>query len=958
MKNLITVLLMLCAGFASAQTGRVSGQITDPASGETLPGVTIVIGSLNTVTDINGTFVLQAVPEGEHTVVFKTIGYSETSMRVKIKTGEELKLQVKMNESTAALNEVVVEGVARKESYTAMMLLQKNSITVSDGIAGDAIRKSTDKSTGDVLKRISGTTIQNNKFVVIRGLNERYNAAFLDGIPLPSSESDKKAFAFDIFPAAMLESITVTKSASPDMTSDFSGGVIRINTKTIPDSAITSVSFSQGFTSGSTFRPYYTAQGGKTDFLGIDDGSRALPSDLAPTTEARSFNNIEKAEQARLMKNDWAITQKAIAPASLGFQLTHGNSWKFRSVRFGVVAGLSYSASNRYTTSVRREFDASVESEDPLQQFELNDDDYTQNILGGLFINTAIKFGKNHSINFRNMITENSEDKVVLRTGFRDFDQDLQTEEKSSVRSFTENQFLMNLLSGESVFPKAGLTFTWNAGRGVVDREIPSLKRMVYTRAYNKNQSDATAPFEASIPTSGTSPSSGGNIFYSKNHEEIRSVSADLSKQFRLPFGMLMLKGGAWYQERDRDFGSRQYGYSRYSQGSRIVFDKSLLYLPDDKIFDEQNLGIIQPYIPAGPGQPAVKGVGGFKLEETTKLNDAYTAGSELKAGYLMQEFKVREIIRLSGGARLENYRQFLMSFEDDGDTVNIDTTYHDFLPSGNLVISPTSKINLRFSYGQTVSRPEFRELAPFGFFDFSSFYSVRGNPALKRALVHNYDFRFEYFARKNQMISATVFYKKYLDPIEQINRVDVSREVYFANVDQGINYGAELEFRVGLASLLKDESTSKWNNLYLNSNLAHIKSEVRVDSIQGALSSVRSLQGQSPYVVNVGLTYDDQEKGWSASFQANQVGRRLAIVGNTQEPDTYEHSRLVLDCVIEKKFRNRMNIKGAVRDMLAQETIFYQDENMNGKMDIEADNILSQSKYGATYTISIGYSF
>lgn len=959
MKNLFLVVLgTLSFVLVKAQTSSVSGILTDEKTQETLPGVTVICGNSNNISSLDGNYKLTGLPAGDVSIIFKMVGFAEKKVQVNLKPGQQVVLNIKMSESAESLNEVVVETEARRESLTAMMLLQKNSITVSDGISGDAIRRSPDKNTGEVLKRISGTTLQNNRFVIIRGLNERYNTAFVDGSPLPSSESDKKAFSFDIFPAGMIDNLSVTKSASPDLPSDFSGGVIRITTKSIPESLMTSISLSTGIIPGSTFNSWETYKGGKYDLLGFDDGTRDLP-ELAPTQEARGFNNNEKAEQAKLMKNDWGSTRKAMASPNPGFQISHGNNWSFGNWKAGYIAGATYSYTARTTNTTRREYDSALEEEKPVQQFELIDNDYSENILAGVFANASIKYGKNHSIHFKNLFSENSEDKVVKRTGIRDYEQEIRTEERSSAKGYTQNKFFLNQVSGENSFQKAGVTFNWNIGKGEIERIIPSLKRTVYTRAVEKNKTEVDTPFEASIPTSGTSPSSGGNIFHSTNHEQIRNISSDLSKKFNFSFGLVTLKGGIFYQERDREFAARQFGYSRYSQGSKVIFDRSLLYLPEDKIFGEENLGVIQPYIPAAPGQPSVKGIGGFKLEETTKLNDAYTAGSRLKAAYLMEDFKLKEIIRLSGGARVESYNQFLTTFEDDGDTINIDTTTIDILPSGNLVVSPTKELNIRLCYGQTVSRPEFRELAPFGFFDFVTFYSVRGNPDLKRALVHNFDIRLEYFGKRNQMVSATAFYKKYLDPIEMINRVDVPREVYFTNVEQGKNYGLEFEFRLGLFSFLPDQTTSPLANFFVTSNIAIIKSEVNVDSIAGALTSVRPLQGQSPYVVNGGVNYQDDKRGFTISILGNKIGRRLAIVGNTQEPDTYENSRLVLDAQVEKKFGKRFNAKMSVKDIIAQPVVFYQDLDNDGKAGYNGkDNILSESKTGCTVTAGVSFTF
>ncbi|OPZ96883.1 MAG: TonB dependent receptor [Bacteroidetes bacterium ADurb.Bin408] len=592
-----------------------------------------------------------------------------------------------------------------------------------------------------------------------------------------------------------------------------------------------------------------------------------------------------------------------------------------------------------------------------MQTIQSNDTAYSNNIVTGLLANFSYNAGKFGKLSFKNQLNINTEDKVVIRSGIRDFSQDIQTLEKGSLRSFTENKLYSGQLSGEHFIGKNNIRIKWMGSYSNINRSIPNLRRMIYTKAHDINQNDRGADddYMAAIAPSGTSPSMGGNMFFSQNNEKTYNARTDISKSLKILSKLSEFKAGYYYQQRHRVFSSRQFGFSRYNKGNRIVFDKDLLSLPENQIFNPENLGEISPYIPAEGGNPAVKGVGGFKLEEVTKLNDSYVANAYLNAGYLMSDNRLGKKFRVIWGMRMENYRQTLESFEDDGDTVSLNNTVLDILPSVNAIYALNDKSNIRLSFAQTVSRPEFRELAPFGFFDYTTLYSVRGNPDLKRATVKNFDIRYETYPTGGQVVSVSLFYKNFTDAIEQVNRADVPRELCYQNVAHVMNAGIELEYRLNLATVLNNSDKDFLNQTTVFSNVAFIKSEVDTREIQGAISNSRPLQGQSPYVLNAGVQYYDRDKGWGTSLVFNQTGRRIAIVGNLQEPDTWENPSPILDFQLSKSL-GRFDIKINFKDLLASKSIFYQDLNNNKKFDRDSDNLMAETSYGRSVSIGINY--
>lgn len=939
-----------------AQTSSIKGTVYDKTTGETLPGASVTIPgtSKGAATDLDGKFSIDNVEPGTYRVEVRFVSFNIKAVNdVVVVTGKPTVISVSLEPASTEIGTVVFEVKARSESIAAMDNIKKNNIQMSDGISGDVIRKTPDRNSGDVIKRVSGASIQDNKFAIIRGLNDRYNAAFLNGAPLPSSESDRKAFSFDIFPSALLDNIIILKTATPDLPADFAGGVININTRSIPEENMQAISIGTGYNTLATFKTFYTYDGGKYDFLGIDDGTRSLVDDLPETEEFRGLEPDKKAELAKLMPNDWALNETS-ASLPVNFQYSLSRVGKIKEHDFGSFVALTYNNNYSIRQSVRREYEEPVADEKPLQVFELTDDQYENAILGGLIWNTSYKLSPNSRLNLKNLYSINSSDKVVLRHSEKFTDG---VEERGSVKQYTENKLYSGQLSGEHLLPEKKIKINWLGGYSNIERDIPNLRRMLYTRTLDGGP-DSINPYVAAIPTSGTSPSAGGNKFYSNNKEQLYSGSYDITIPFKIASIETNIKVGGYHQARFRNFTSRQFGFSRYSFGSKIPFDKDLLNLSEDLIFAPENLGIIEPYIPAQNGNPQVKGLGGFKLEEATKLNDSYTASSSLHSGFAMFDNKFTPLLRLIWGVRMENYRQTLESFEDDGKEIKVDTTQMDFLPSANLIYAVTEKANLRLAYAQTLSRPEFRELAPFGFFDFVTFFTVRGNPDLKRALVHNYDARYEWFPGMGQMFSASVFYKKFIDAIEQVNRADVPRELYYQNVPVVNNYGVELEFRVNLGVIINDTATNFLNNLSVFSNLALIKSEVDVSLIPGSISDSRPLQGQSPYIINGGIMYNDLEKKFSVNLSYNKVGRRILIVGNTQEPDIYESPVDIVDFQISKTFLKNMNFKLNVSNLFAQSNISYQDIDGNKRYDFEFDNTMVETNNGRTISFGISYQF
>lgn len=957
------ILGLLALSFTiNAQTGKITGKIVDGKTGETLPGATVLIEGTTkgASSDFDGNYTLSGLQPGKYTIIASYITYDNKKfVDVVVKANDVTTFNITLDQaSSATLIEVVVQAEMNKENTNTLFVMQKNNASVSDGIASESIKKTPDRNTSDVLKRVSGASIQDNKFAIIRGMSDRYNASYLNGSPLPSSESDRRAFAFDIFPAGILDNLVILKTATPDMPGDFAGGIILINTKSIPDKNNTSISIGAGYNPMTTFKNFKTYQGGKTDWLGVDDGSRQLPSSIPSTEEYSKITlNTDKIEHAQKLNYDWSLKNKQALP-NLNLQFTQSNVFKLFKRDFGSVAAITYLNNNSTTVTDRREFE---EQGDLVQKTrDYKDSTYINNILASVLWNLSYKLNDNNQLGFKNLYSINSDNRTITRSGINDAtDISNPLWQRSNVRFFTQNTIYSGQLNGDHYIPKGKIKVKWIGGLSDIKRDIPNLRRMVYQKS-SPTEND-TVKYAAQVLNDAVGPTSAGSMFFAKTQERIYSIKYDISKTLEFKTSKHELKIGGFNQYRDRSFAARLLGYTFYSKGSAIRPNTDLTFLPESEIFQPGNMGITD-----GPG----RNDGGFKLSESTTYIDSYKASSLLNAGYLMADSRILDKLRFIYGLRVESYMQSLKTLNPDFSEKTQDTTVIDFLPSINAVWSINERANLRAAYYKTVNRPEFRELAPFNFYDFVTDYQISGNDTLKRATIHNYDLRFEYYPKKpGQIFSVSAFYKDLTNAIEQIAGNGQIRSINFSNVPKATNIGFELEYRVLLGTIFNSDSSKFLNATTLFTNFSYVKSKVDVSKLNNV--EARPLQGQSPVIINAGLQYLDPEFDYGISISYNYVGRRIVIVGNTDEPNIWENPRHVLDLQLSKTFKKNLELKLNVRDAIAQNLIYYQDINKNGKFDkasledaklfqhsAATDNVMVNTKLAPTISLSVSYKF
>ncbi len=957
MRILYFILLIFYSNIALSQSGKITGNVIDAGSGRSLDGATLTLieKSKSIAADQNGNFSFSKLAAGTYSIKCSFTGHIEKIVdEIIVKDNDNTIINISLEQKKS--DAVVITSTRAKaagETVASLLIAQKNSANVSDGITAQQIKQTPDRSTSDVLKRVSGASIQDDRFAIIRGLNDRYNAAFINGAPLPSTESDRKAFAFDIFPSAILDNLVIYKTGTPDKTGEFAGGIIDMTTRSIPSKNFTTISFGISFNTLITGKDrFFSENKGTKDWIGIDDGIRGLPAGL-PSSDAikNDLTPAEKAQLAKLLRDfKWGVKREFSTKPNYNFQFSKGfNVQRKQEEFFGALIAVNYNRAFTFTEGERNSFDPYIytnQSELPVQRGRYKDSVYNEEVVVGLLANVSVKINNRNNITWKNNFSINTDNKLIKRIGNFDYQSDTNTFVKDIVRWYTSNRILSSQLLGEHTVSSFKTKINWLAAYSSVNREIPSLARTSYLGSYpdvtNLNATLTTPPRQ----TSGT-----GSMFASNTDENIKNIKVDITQPFTfMKNKQNFIKIGAGYQKRKREFNSRTIGLSPYEDpNSGIFYDNSLNSLPEDQIFLLNHIGIMK------------NGKGGFLLADGTLPNSDYNASSEITHAYIMSDQRFFKKLRLIYGVRMEKFNQKLTAKRNLNDTVNIDKTDTDFLPSVNFVWAVTPKMNLRLSYAATVNRPEFRELAPFLFYDYLSNFSISGYEKNVRAKINNYDFRYEFFPGKAQLFSISAFYKDFKNPIEftTLPNNAASNEAIFVNSSTANVYGVETEFRILIATLFGSKKPNSFlSKLTFSANAALINSSVKLDSLFGysanQLVTDRSLQGQSPYIINTNLSFNDEETGISSTLSVNRVGDRLTVAGQYDTPNIYEVARTVIDFQLVKAFlKKAIEIKFNIKDLLAQNISFYFDFDKSKSFTPSIDRFASSVKAPTIYSIS-----
>ncbi|MEP6674137.1 MAG: TonB-dependent receptor [Ferruginibacter sp.] len=917
MRSIIILLTFFSISFASfAQKGKIEGKITDAKTGVALAGVSVIVKgtSKGVASDLEGRYIISGIEGTTITLVFSYNGITKEVSDIEIKDGKVTTQDVSFEIKSKTNTEVVVTSTsARKESAVALIGYQKNTSVVAQVISAETIRRSPDKNTGEVLKRVPGTSVQDGKYLVVRGLADRYNQAMLNGILLSSTEPDRKTFSFDIFPAAMIDNIIINKAFIPELPGEWAGGLVQVNTKDIPAKNFMNIQLGTGFNTNVLGKDFYTYKGSNLDFLGFDNGVRTLPSSFPNKTTFSSLSDNDKLALGKTIATNWGVNKTATAP-NASLQLSGGLTGKVLGKKVGAILAINYNRNIRHYEFKNSFFTVNNNLASP--DFIYNTDKYAEDVLWGGLANFSIQLNSSNKITVKNLFNVNSTDYASLRTG-QEFLSGVDNVRSRELAQRT-NIFYNTQVSGEHNIQKFGMKFNWFGSFNILDQYIPQQRRLEYI------QNGGVGNYEARV-SAGQSQKSG-SVFYSNLSDYIYTAGGDLAKNYTLFGNKQTIKGGYFFQVKDRLFDSRPFFIK--------LFDNSLKTLPEDQIFNAAN------FVPGKLG-----------FDEFVGKQYRYIANTILNAGYLQMDNLLTDKLRVVWGVRYENFDQLVGSLKES-DSRFVHNKVEDFLPALNFTYKLNNKTNIRLSGSQTVVRPEFRELSDFAFYDFELGATVLGNRDLKRTKITNADLRYEIYPRAGELFTLGVFYKYFSNPIESyLNQSGAgsSNTFNFVNADKATGYGVEFEMRKKL------DFSQSLKNFTFTSNLSYIHNRV-----QGSSNAKldRPMQGQSPYVINAGLQYDLEKAGITSTLLFNQIGRRVAYVGNDQTPVIWEAPRPLLDFQLAKKIiKSRGELKLNVSDILNTKAYFYHDLNENGKYGSKVDALAIERNYGTTFSLTFGYN-
>ena len=867
------IAIIATANPAIAQDGSVSGIVVDGLTGQPVRGATVTIEGtdIELTTDLGGAFVATA-PAGEYIVLVTKDGYDPQRVsEVNVTAGGVADFAVVLLPSSGAIlpeggaegegaaftEEIEVVATAETSTEAALLAQRKNASQISDAVGAEEMSKDTGSDAADAVKRVTGISVQGGKYVFVRGLGERYSNTSLNGSRLPTTEFDKKVVPLDLFPAGLLDKVSVSKSYRPDKPGDFAAGLVELETLDFPVQPSLEIKLgakSNSMTTGDAFGQY----GDGLDFFG--DGGQPLPGVIpsAKLTRANPFlpggyTDEELEVFGESLVGDWTAnnaTQTYFdspfdeAPFGGNVALTYGATFG----NLGMVLSATNSQGYGHIEEDRTIFSSGGASGLVVNRdYDMITD--SENVRQGLVGNFNLRFGQNHKVELRTMLNE---DATAETRYFEGFNADNATDERNYRVRYKNEEILSTQLSGEHFFENVG-------GGGLLEW------RAAYSEAtQDENLRESLYRLEGSQYVL-AQESQSAFLLYNDLSDQIDEYAVDWEQFFASASWFGSFKVGGAYNDRSRDFASRRF---RFSFGDEIG-QLDLTQMPEQLLTTEN----IAPDL--------------FELREETRATDTYTASHEVSAAYAMVDATIGRW-RFTGGLRAERSEQQVTTFDPfnvNSDTIVSTLKDDDLMPSLSVVYKLSDEANLRAAVSETVNRPEFRELAPFSFTDVVGGRSAVGNPNLESATIRSFDLRYEWFPSGFGVVAASLFYKDFSNPIERTLFLATELESTWQNVSQAENYGFELEFRRNLGFL-----SESLRPFVAQVNYTYVDSEISVGEENFIVTSdKRALVGQPDTVYNLILEWSQPVWGTTTRLLYNHIGEKIYEAGAFGLPDVLE---------------------------------------------------------------------
>lgn len=935
--------------YSFAQTGKISGKVVEESSGFEIIGgnIKIVETEQGTVTDLDGTYQIEIAP-GTYDIEFSYIGFATQRITdIVVYAGATSTLDVLLGDAVSELNEVVVVDKAFKNTVAAIMTIQQRSSLVLDGIGGKQIAQNGDNNAAAALSRVTGVTVEDGKYIYVRGLGDRYSKTTLNGAEVPGLDPNRNTVQMDLFPSNLLDNILVYKTFAPNLPGDFTGGYVDVATRDFPTSFTFNAGVSAGYNSYSTFNnDFLTAPSGSKDWLGFDDGNRAIPT-LATQNQdnfpefGEGLNDPAKAilvaELTKSFDNKWFFTNDK-PTVNQSFSVSAGDQKEIFGKPFGFIGALTYQKNYSGYENGQigiHELSGNTATTNSLNtQLELSEQKGTEEVLWGAMFSGNLKLTNNSRIGFLTMHNQNSSSTARYAEGrkFRDDDEDIF---QTRTWEFLERGLSIFQLNGKHVVTNLNkLEINWQSSYARSTQESPDLR--YFTNRYNpENGSYRLKPSSDRSPTR----------FY-RNMEQF---NWDNKLDFSLPFNQWSglkseFKVGASYVMIERMFRENRFNFN--NQILSLPNGDVFAYFQEDNLIQENNEGYVN--------------TNGVYVTNNYDPKNNYDADQSVTATYAMFELPITKKLRATAGVRMEKSNVKLFTFDSgitldkypflDGEQDLADDL--DFLPSLNLNYELRKDMKVRFAYSKTLARPNFRELAPFASFDYAGGFEFIGNPDLERTLIDNLDLRWEMFPKPGEMISISAFYKNFNNPIERTFDPKAGNTLLtFVNVESAYLYGTEIEVRKKLGGI-----ESFLGRFSAGGNFSYVVSRTDINEEELDLiryddpeaDNYREMFGQAPFAANAILSYKDENNQANVSF--NVVGSRIVLVTRGATPEYYQKAQPLLNMNYSKTFGD-FSVKISANNIL--NSSYKETAEYKGK---EYPIIIYET--GRTFSIGLNYNF
>ncbi|WP_200975538.1 TonB-dependent receptor [Echinicola sp. 20G] len=957
-KIFVALTILVCAAIPQlvfAQQGTIRGNIIDEGLGEPLIGVSVLVKETQTgaVTDLDGAFEIKLAP-GTYTLVASFISFNKLEISgVEVKPGEVTLLSdLKLAEATEELESVVVTAQAIRTTEAALMTVKRNAANMIDGISASTFRKIGDSDAASAIKRVTGVSIEGGKYVYIRGLGDRYTKTVLNGVDIPGLDPDRNSIQMDIFPTNVVDNIIVSKSFTSNLPADFTGGVVDIETKDFPEEKTFKVSLSGGYNPSMHFNSnYLKVNGSGTDFLGFDNGYRDIPTggrtDIPQYAQVVGNPNGSAGQEYQSILRGFNPTmggQRTSNLMDMSLGLSYGNQVDAGNGKLGYNFALTYSNETTYFEGAEYNLygKPSNTGEYELTPLETQVGDYgVNNVLLGGMAGLAYKTGMSkYKLNFLRL--QNGESKV----GQFDFESNnvgtVYGADQYNIE-YSERSLTNILLSGEH---KLGPTNDWELNwklsptRSVI--EDPDVRIL---RFRDINNSIST---EVGLPE---------RIWRNLNEDNVVG-KVDVTKNYNFRDQAAKFGFGTSYTYKQRDFLIQSFqfpvGNTTFTGDPNAVFDEENLFSADNT----NGVRYDPLFIPNNPNE--------------------YNASINNLGVYVNTEINPFDNLKAIVGVRMEKYEQYYTGSNQtktivfDNEKVLDDT---DFFPTLNLIYDMGETQNLRFSYSRTIARPSFKEMSFAEILDpitgrtfIGGLFPETTNGGsetlwdgnLQSTRIHNLDARWELFPKRGEILSASVFYKKFAAPIEMVQFLSDPGAFQPRNVGDGQVTGVELEVRKSL-----DIITPAAENFFFNANVTFTKSSIQMSESElrsrelsaregEEISSTRDMAGQAPYIINTGLAYENWESGWEAGVYYNVQGSTLSYVGFGNRTDTYTVPFHSLNLNVNKtfgadeRFQTGLKVSNLLNDK--KEEVF---RSYNAQ-----DQIFTRLSPGTKISLKLAYTF